>query len=79
MSVLLLSIQKRRNNDMKKSIELYSIIKGTRDDQIGYWVTTRDIDSGMISTCFMHEKTSLKDLVQYLRDKGIVCPHRSYR
>ena len=64
---------------MKKSIELYSIIKGTRDNQIGYWVTTRDIDSGMISTCFMHEKTSLKDLVQYLRDKGIVCPHRSYR
>ena len=64
---------------MKKSIELYSIIKGNRDGQIGYWVTTRDIDSGMISTCFMHEKTSLKDLVQYLRDKGIVCPHRSYR
>lgn len=64
---------------MKKSIELYSIIKGTREDQIGYLVTTRDIGSGMISTCFMHEKTSLKDLVQYLRDKGIVCPHRSYR
>lgn len=64
---------------MKKSIELYSIIKGTREDQIGYLVTTRDIDSGMISTCFMHEKTSLKDLVQYLRDNGIVCPHHTYR
>lgn len=62
-----------------KNIELCSIIKGTRDDVTGYWVTTRDIDSGMISACFMHEKTSLKDLVQYLRDKGIVCPHRSYR
>lgn len=62
-----------------KNIELYSIIKGTRDDVTGFWVTTRDIDTGMTTTCFMHEKTSLKELVQYLRDSGVTCPHRAYR
>jgi hypothetical protein len=62
-----------------KNIELYSILKETRDGVTGFWVTTRDIYTGMTTTCFMHEKTSLKDLVQYLRSKGIVCPHRSYR
>lgn len=62
-----------------KNIELYSVLKSTRNNDIGFWVTTRDIYSGMTTTNFLHEYTNKRDLIAYLRGRGIVCPHRSYR
>ena len=62
-----------------KNIELYSILKDTRDDVTGFWVTTRDIYSGMTHTMFLHEYTSKRALIAYLRSRGIICPHRAYR
>lgn len=62
-----------------KNIELYSVLKSTHNDDPGYWVTTRDMYSGMTTTTFLHEHTSKRALIAYLRSHGVVCPHRAYR
>lgn len=62
-----------------KNLELYSITKGVRDGNNGFWVSLYDRETCHSLNFFLYYFTNKAHCISHLRSHGVVCPHKAYR